>query len=326
MINPLKKTGLYLRLIWHHVVFWSFPTPEENYYLNLGTIYFYLEKYNKAISLLEKSEKSHNYQDASYSRYNCFYLGYCYLNLGNFVKAVKCFERYLKFNNKDYAVLAYVGWCYMLTNRPLDALEIYLQGSKLETASPVWHIKCARLLTDLNRSAEALGHLEVAETKTIDSNDRAIIKSLRYKIDGKLNDAIKTISDVINIDKTTNTFGAISRIDFYIILSIYQREYGNIKGVLSTLEKAFEENPNDLWVINELAIEYADQKVKIDKALAMIDRALTYQPENPIFIDTKGWILYKMGRKEEAKLEIAKSLALNPECKDTQEHYKLVMT
>jgi hypothetical protein len=32
-----------------------------------------------------------------------------------------------------------------------------------------------------------------------------------------------------------------------------------------------------------------------------------------------------MGRKEEAKLEIEKSLVLNPEYKDTQEHYRLVM-
>jgi hypothetical protein len=33
-----------------------------------------------------------------------------------------------------------------------------------------------------------------------------------------------------------------------------------------------------------------------------------------------------MGRKEEAKREIEKSLALNPDCKDTKEHYKLMLT
>jgi hypothetical protein len=42
-------------------------------------------------------------------------------------------------------------------------------------------------------------------------------------------------------------------------------------------------------------------------------------------MDTKGWILFKMGRKQEAKLEIEKSFALNPESKGTHEHYKLTM-
>jgi Flp pilus assembly protein TadD len=110
------------------------------------------------------------------------------------------------------------------------------------------------------------------------------------------------------------------------MLCRYQREYGDLKGVLSTVGKVFEENPNDLWVINEVAIEYADQEIKLEEALKLINKALMYQPENSIFIDTKGWILYKMGREEEAKLEIEKSLALNPDCKDTQEHYKVIMT
>jgi len=38
--------------------------PEEDYYSRLGTIYFRLGEYRKAISKLEKSERAHNYSDA----------------------------------------------------------------------------------------------------------------------------------------------------------------------------------------------------------------------------------------------------------------------
>jgi tetratricopeptide (TPR) repeat protein len=322
--KPISKISLYLRLIWHRIVFWSFPTPEEDYYLNLGTTYFYLEKYYKAISLLEKSEKSHNHQDSSYSRYNFFYLGYCYLNVGNFVKAVKYFEKYLRFNNNDLAVLADIGWCYMLINRPSDALETYLRGAKMETNSPIWHIECAQILMELNRADEALQHLELAEAKMRDSNVLEIIKSLKYKIEGRLDESIEALKSVIS-KIHPNGLSLIPKLDCYIMLSRYQREYRDIRGVLSTVEKVLEDNPTDLWVINEVAIEYADQGIKIEKTLKLINKALKFQPENSIFIDTKGWILYKMGKKEEAKLEINKSLALNPDCKDTQEHYKLIM-
>lgn len=322
-----NKTALYLRLIWNHIVFWSFPTPEEDYYLRLGTIYFYLGKYRKAISLFEKSENSHHDQETSYSKYNCYYLGYCSLNLGNFKKTIEYFGKYLKFNKKDYEVLSYAGWCYMLLNRPSDALRIYLQGAELQKDSPYWHIECATILMELNRKEEALNHLDLAETKTKDSDYMATIKSLRYKIKGNLNDAIKTIREIMCTNEAhPNKFGLILKADLLINLSRLLRESGNIKETINILEKAYEDNPKDLWVINQLAMEYADQEIKLDEALELIDKALICQPENSIFIDTKGWILYKMGRKEESKVEIEKSLALNPNCKDTQKHYKQIVT
>jgi len=290
-------------------------------------VYFDLEKYRKAISQFEKSEKSHNYQETSYSKYNCFYLGYCFLNLGNFKKAVEYFEQYLRFNKNDSEVLSYVGWCYMLLNKPSDALKTYLQGTKLQGNLPYWHAECARILMKLNHSAEAFEHLELAKAKAKDTNEKKLIKILEYEFEGKLVKAIESLKKVVN-NLNTNTFKSrlIPKADYYVMMSRYQKEVGNTKEVLSCLQKAFEDNPNDLWVINELAMEYADQEIKLDKALKLINRALFYQPDNSIFIDTEGWILFKMGRKEEAKLEIRKSLALNPNCKDTQMHHKLIMT
>ena len=115
-------------------------------------------------------------------------------------------------------------------------------------------------------------------------------------------------------------------VSYYELASMIGVDKITVSNYINILEKAYEDNSKDLWVINQLAMEYADQEIKLDKALELIDKALIYQPENSIFIDTKGWILYKMGRKEESKLEIEKSLALNPDCKDTQKHYKKIMT
>jgi hypothetical protein len=45
-------------------------------------------------------------------------------------------------------------------------------------------------------------------------------------------------------------------------------------------------------------MEYADQEIKLDEALPLIDKALVYQPENSIFMDTKGWILLRWGESK----------------------------
>ncbi len=323
----LRKTGLYLKLIWNHIVFWSFPTPEEDYYLRIGTIYFYLEKYRKAISKLERSERAHHNSEASYSKYNSLYLGYCYLNLGNFKKTIEYFEKCLRFKNVDPELLENASWCYMLMDRPEDALEACRRGAKLQPGSSAWYMESARILMELGRKDEAFADLKLAEAKAKGDNEREIMKSLEHKFQGRLDKAIETVKGVIlNMDTKPTPLVLKQKANCYVMMSRYQKEFNDPGGVLFSLGKALENNPTDMWIVNELAMEYADREIKLDDALAMIDRALACQPENSIFMDTKGWILFKMGRKQEAKLEIEKSLALNPECKDANQHYKLMRT
>lgn len=115
MPSIINKLILYLRLFWSHLVFWTFPTLEETHFSELGVIYFELYKYRKAISLLRKSERAHNNQDPSFTRYNKYYLGLCYLNLGDFRNAILHFEDYLKYRRKDHEIMSIVAWCYNIT-------------------------------------------------------------------------------------------------------------------------------------------------------------------------------------------------------------------
>jgi len=50
---------------------------------------------------------------------------------------------------------------------------------------------------------------------------------------------------------------------------------------------------------------------------------LRYQPENSIFLDTKGWVLFKLGRRDEAKAVLERCLELLPNYEDAREHYKI---
>jgi len=65
---------LYLKIFWEHLVFWTFPTPEEDYYSRLGFLYFELGKFRKGISALLKSEEAHDRRELSLSKFNWFYV------------------------------------------------------------------------------------------------------------------------------------------------------------------------------------------------------------------------------------------------------------
>lgn len=327
MIYLFKNTILYLRLSWNHIVFWSFPTLEESYYANIGLIYYELNKYIKAINAFEKSQKSHNNQDISFSKFNWFYLGYCNLKLGDFTNAIHNFENYLKFDRENVEILQIVGWCYELTNDLETALKFYLTALDLKPDLKELHIECSKILMDLNRKEEALNQLKIAESKIENPIENEILKSIVLKFNSNIEKSIEVLKNAVSkMDNESLISNHFYENDIHMLLARYQKEYGDQKGSLSTLETSHVRNPNDLWLINELAIEYADQNVKLEYALNLINSVLKYQPHNSIFIDTKGWILFKMNRREEAKLLFQKSLNLNPKYKDANKHYNEILT
>jgi len=84
--------------------------PEEYHYTILGTIYYKLGKFNKAINMFKKSEKAHN-KEASFTKFNSYYLGHSYLNLGNYYQASEYLKKYLKHNPEDLYAINMISEC-----------------------------------------------------------------------------------------------------------------------------------------------------------------------------------------------------------------------
>jgi len=68
----------------------------------------------------------------------------------------------------------------------------------------------------------------------------------------------------------------------------------------SLYEELLLENPDDHLALNNYAYSLAVRGEKLQKAYEMVERALKLDPGNPSYLDTKGWILFKLGRYREA--------------------------
>lgn len=63
---------------------------------------------------------------------------------------------------------------------------------------------------------------------------------------------------------------------------------------------------------NWLAYYLAERGKHLEEALEMVDFALETAPEAPAVINTKGWVLHKMGRHEEAEPLLIKAAQADP--------------
>ncbi|MFC3117688.1 tetratricopeptide repeat protein [Jhaorihella thermophila] len=64
--------------------------------------------------------------------------------------------------------------------------------------------------------------------------------------------------------------------------------------------KALELNPGQPQVLNYLGYSLVEKKVKLDEALALIEKAVEARPDSGYIVDSLGWVLFRLGRYDEA--------------------------
>lgn len=92
-----------------------------------------------------------------------------------------------------------------------------------------------------------------------------------------------------------------------------EHERKEIKRGFKAYEKSlrcFYDNPN---VLNNYAYNLSLEELDLERALSMINRALELSETSAIYLDTKAWVLYKLGRYAEAKKIMQQALSLDRE-------------
>jgi len=68
--------------------------------------------------------------------------------------------------------------------------------------------------------------------------------------------------------------------------------------------------PESVAALNALGYTLADRTSRYQEALELINRARAAEPDNAAIIDSYGWVLYRLGRNEEALGELRRAFAL----------------
>ena len=74
------------------------------------------------------------------------------------------------------------------------------------------------------------------------------------------------------------------------------------------LEQILDEFPDDVSAMNDLGYLWADRGVRLERALRMIRRAVAAEPDNPAYRDSLGWALFRLGKYDQAVIELQKAV------------------
>ena len=95
----------------------------------------------------------------------------------------------------------------------------------------------------------------------------------------------------------------------YTLSAIYVQQGDEEQGE-EILMQVYRKTPDDVQVNNDLGYLWADQGRKLDEAKVMIEKALAAEPENAAYLDSMGWVLYKLGEYDAALKHLEQAASL----------------
>ena len=90
---------------------------------------------------------------------------------------------------------------------------------------------------------------------------------------------------------------------------------------LKQMEKVLELDPNHSDALNFVAYSLAEEGRQLERALSMVNRALSVRAGDPYYIDTRGWIYYQMGDYQQALRDLRHAVDLAEDDTVILEHY-----
>ena len=172
----------------------------------------------------------------------------------------------------------------------------------------------ASLLADLGRGAEA-----VAEVKRLldGSKDRETYLALA-QICEKTKDFAGMAAALDEAERLSQS-DEEREVVFFMRGAMYERmkKYDQAE---AEFRRVLKMNPRNASALNYLGYMFADREVNLEEALELIQRAVELEPNNGAYLDSLGWVYYRLGRLDEAERYLRLALERVPRDPTVNDH------
>ncbi len=150
---------------------------------------------------------------------------------------------------------------------------------------------------------ESLATIDTALSGNPDSLSLALRRPSLLRTAGRILQAHDALVELISTFKATAVEDEDAEYELFdarLTLSSLCVELGNIEAAEKWLFEALGDFPLDAGAKNDLGYLWADQGKFLELAKQMIDSAVLQEPDNVAYLDSLGWVLFRLDRADEA--------------------------
>ena len=189
----------------------------------------------------------------------------------------------------------YLGQITEDNGRPDDALHWYGEVGRGEHYLPA-RTHAATLLAKRGRIDEARHHLVSSEAGTPRERAQLLIGEAQI-----LRDASR-LAEAHGV-LTEGLMHQPDQPELLYEIAMLAEKMGRPDELEKRLRRLLELHPEHAHAHNALGYSLVERNVRLDEAQRFIDRALELAPNDPFILDSKGWLLFRLG-KTQAALEL----------------------
>ncbi len=190
--------------------------------------------------------------------------------------------------------------------RAIKIFERAISEKALPDDNPALSFYLAGALEMAGRTDDAIARAKLAAEKKPDSPrfaSRVAWIQFHAKQLDQARESYLALIDQYDKDHESPETREVMR-DARLVLSNIAAMQGDMDQAEEWLEQVLDEFPEDAGALNDLGYLWADAGKHLERALAMIQVAVSEDPKNMAYRDSLGWALFRLGRYPEAIAEL----------------------
>lgn len=197
-----------------------------------------------------------------------------------------------------------------------DANEIYTSVADDSPLKLAASIRVAENLNAMDKREEAIRRL--SNIATLNPNDLDAISVLgdMLRFEKKYSEAINAYTKALEITGGNNP----ADWRFYYVRGIAYERADMWANAERDFLKSLRLNPGHPQVLNYLGYSWVDKNMNLGPGLELIRKAVEASPTDGYIVDSLGWAYFRLGRFDEAVIELEKALNLRPNDSEINDH------
>ncbi len=230
-----------------------------------------------------------------------------YLRADQKEKAAGILEEIIKRQPLAYPVYNDLGMIYGELGKEDRAISNYQQSLVIRPNQAENYAQITALQLDTKQVDQALHTLAVWKEKFPTDFRVPYFTGLIQTDRKQYADAVVSFADAEALAKDSPEDKLTGR--FYFAYGAACERAGDPDKAVTLFRKCLKIDPDDHTACNYLGFMWADKGVHLDEALSLIQRAVKLDPDNGAYLDSLGWVLFKLGRDGEALAQLRRAVA-----------------
>jgi tetratricopeptide (TPR) repeat protein len=228
-------------------------------------------------------------------------------------------EARAKGNESEAArLLSQAGFAHLQLNDPEEAIAAFTAAKKYGADDPVYDAYLIQAHLSAKQSERAAELAADALKRYPDDRRLVSLRADALADMGRRDEALKLLQDALN--------GAPEDDDLTMKLGAVFEEAGRVEDAEKLFRRILDRDPLHAPALNYLGYMLADRGLRLPEAVTLIERALKVDPENPAYLDSLGWALFKQGKAEEAETPLRKAAEVLTTQSVIQDHFGDVLS